>query len=140
MNKGWYGLLTVSLYDSKYKAYDQVWRNTAFNTNYVVNFLCGYEWKVGKKSFLTLDLRTVYSGGMRYFPIDVAESKAKSEIVYDWSQAYDHRQKDYFRTDFRIGFRQNFKHISQEWGLDLQNVSNHKNIFADQYNAAAQIH
>ncbi|MFM2292709.1 MAG: hypothetical protein RIS29_2522 [Bacteroidota bacterium] len=138
MNKGWYGLLTVSLYDSKYKAYDQVWRNTAFNTNYVVNFLCGYEWKVGKKNFLTLDLRTVYSGGMRYIPIDVAESKAKSEIVYDWSQAYDHRQKDYFRTDFRIGFRQNFKHISQEWGLDLQNVSNHKNIFADQYNAATQ--
>lgn len=138
MNKGWYGLLTLSLYDSKYRGYDKQWRNTAFNTNYVLNLLGGYEWKVGKHNFLTVDLRTVYSGGMRYVPIDLAASKVKAEAVYDWSQAYVHRQSDYFRCDFRIGFRQNLKHISQEWALDLQNLTNHKNVFADQYNASTQ--
>ncbi len=41
LNKGFYYLLTVSLFESKYKGSDNVWRNTAFNSNYVVNVLGG---------------------------------------------------------------------------------------------------
>jgi hypothetical protein len=134
LSDGYYALMTVSLYDSKYKGYDNTWRNTAFNSNFAVNLLAGYEIKVGKKNYLTFDARTVWSGGMRYIPIDLAASIAKQEQVFDNSQIYTNKYKDYFRTDFRIGFKQNFGKVSQEWGLDLQNITGHKNLYSEQYN------
>jgi len=127
-------LMTVSFFDSKYQGYDKQWRNTAFNTNYAVNILGGYEFKISKKNMLTVDVRTVWSGGMRYIPIDLHASMAAGEQVYDWSKAYLNKYKDYFRCDLRIGFKQNFKHVSQEWGLDLQNISNNQNVYSQQYN------
>ena len=134
LSHDYYALMTVSLFDSQYRGYDQQWRNTAFDTNYAVNLLGGYEFKVGKKNLLTVDVRTVWSGGMRYIPIDLKASIAAGEQVYDWSKAYMNKYKDYFRCDLRIGFKQNFKHVSQEWGLDLQNISNNRNIYSEQYN------
>jgi hypothetical protein len=134
LSKGYYALMTVSLYDSKYKGYDNTWRNTAFNSNFAVNLLAGYEIKIGKKNYLTFDARTVWSGGMRYIPIDLAASIAKQEQVFDNSKIYSDKYKNYFRTDFRIGFKQNFGKVSQEWGVDLQNVTGHKNLYSEQYN------
>jgi hypothetical protein len=138
LSNGYYGLMTVSLYDSKYKAYDNVWRNTAFNSNFAVNVLAGYELKIGKKNYLTFDVKSTWSGGMRYIPIDLAASITAQEQTYDMTNAYENKYKDYFRADFRIGFKQNFGKISQEWGLDLQNVTNHKNIYSEQYNNQIQ--
>ena len=40
-SKGYYGLLTASIFDSKYKGRDGIERNTAFNNGYVVNVLGG---------------------------------------------------------------------------------------------------
>ncbi|MFZ4454638.1 MAG: TonB-dependent receptor [Bacteroidales bacterium] len=134
LSNGYYALMTVSLYDSKYQGYDKVWRNTAFNSNYAVNLLAGYELKVGKSNYLTFDLRTVWSGGKRRTPIDLAASIAAGEEKYDLSKVYSERFNDYLRTDLRIGYKMNSKRFSQEWGLDLQNVSDHQNIFGEQYN------
>lgn len=134
LSDGYYALMTVSLYDSKYKGYDNNWRNTAFNSNFAINFLAGYEIKVGKKNYLTFDTRTVLSGGMRYIPIDLEASKAKQEQVYDNSRIYSDKYKSYFRSDFRIGFKQNWGKVSQEWGVDLQNLTAHKNLYSEQYN------
>ena len=134
LSHGYYALMTVSLFDSQYRGYDKQWRNTAFNTNYAVNLLGGYEFKISKKNMFTVDVRTVWSGGMRYIPINLQASMTAGEQVYDWSKAYTNKYKDYFRCDLRIGFKQNFKHVSQEWGLDLQNISNNQNIYSEQYN------
>lgn len=138
LSNGWYALTTISLYDSKYQGFDQKWRNTAFNSNFAVNALAGYEWKVGKNNYLTLDLRTVWSGGMRYIPIDLPASISAGEQVFDATHTYSAKYKDYFRTDLRIGFKKNHGKISQEWGLDLQNVTNHSNLFSEQYNNQLQ--
>lgn len=134
LSHGYYSLLTLSLYDSKYRGSDMKWRSTAFNSNFALNFLAGYEVKLGKKNFLTFDLRTVWSGGMRYIPIDLNASIAANEQIFDVEKSYEKRYKDYLRTDFRIGFKNNIGKITQEWALDLQNVSNHKNLFSEQYN------
>lgn len=50
LSKGYYWLLTASLYDSKYIASDGVQRNTVFNGNYVVNVLGGYELNLKRKN------------------------------------------------------------------------------------------
>lgn len=133
LSNGYYVLFTTSLYDSKYKGYDGIERNTAFNGNYVFNLLCGYEYKISDKYMFTFDLRTVWAGGKRYVPVHVEESIASGTTVWDFSQAYKEKYSDYFRTDLRIGFKHNGKRFSQEWGVDLQNITNYKSIYMQAY-------
>jgi len=135
LDKGYYFLLTTSLYDSKYEAVDGVVRNTSFNGNYVVNALGGKEFNVGKNSMITLDLKSILAGGKRYIPILEAESLAQKEAVYDWDKAYEQKHNPYFRIDFRIGFKRNGKRMNEEYALDLQNITNHKNIFLQTWDA-----
>jgi hypothetical protein len=138
MSKGYYALMTVSLFESRYQGFDKIWRNTAFDSNFAMNLLAGYELKIGKRNYLTFDIRSVWSGGMRYIPIDLAASIAAQEQVFDVTHSYTNKYSDYFRADFRIGFKQNFGKVSQEWGLDLQNITNHKNLYSEQYNNKLQ--
>lgn len=126
-------LFTGSVFNSKYKGYDGIERNTAFNGNYVFNLLAGYEKKVGKKAMLTFDFKAVWAGGKRALPIDMEESRLEQEEIYDWSIAYENQYSDYFRTDIRIGLKINGRKVSQEWGLDLQNITRHDNIFSEGY-------
>ncbi len=135
-DKGYYFLLTTSLFNSKYTAYDGVQRNTSFNGNYVANLLGGYECKIGKHSMMTIDLKTVWAGGKRYTPIDIEKSFIEKETVYKYEQSYEKKYDDYFKMDLRIGFRINGKKINQEWALELKNISNHQNIFMQSYDPA----
>jgi hypothetical protein len=129
LDKGWYFLFTSSLFDSKYTGYDNIWRNTAFNGNYVFNLLGGYEHRLGKNSMLTFDTKTVWAGGKRYIPVNVAESIAQNKEVLDWSRAYNEKYNDYFRTDLRFGLKINKKRFSHEWAIDLQNITAYKSTF-----------
>ncbi len=134
LNKGYYYLFTLSLFESKYCGYDKVERNTAFNGNYVLNALTGYEFKVGKNNLLAFDIKTVYAGGKRYIEINEEQSRLQGEAVYNWQNAYENKLDDYFRINARITFKINAKHLSQEWGLDLQNLTNHQNIYLYTWN------
>jgi hypothetical protein len=131
LNKGWYFLFTSSLFNSEYSGFDGTWRNTAFNGNYVFNLLGGYEHKLGNHTLFTLDLKTVWAGGKRFVPVDIDASVAAGEEVRDWTNAYEDKYDDYFRTDLRLGIRMNNKKISQEWGLDLQNITGYRSIFME---------
>jgi hypothetical protein len=133
LSKGWYFLTTVSLFDSKYTGFDKIWRNTAFNGNYVFNILGGYEQKLGRKTMLTFDIKTVWAGGKRYVPIDVEASSAEHAEVRDYNKAYSVKYNDYFRTDFRIGLKLDNKKFNQEWGIDLQNITGYRSIFMQGY-------
>jgi hypothetical protein len=135
LSKGYYALFTASLFDSKYKGYDGIERNTAFNGNYVFNLLAGYEHKISKKAVMTFDIKTVWAGGKRYVPIDLEESRLEGEEVRDWSNAFKDKYDDYFRTDLRIGLKLNGKRVNQEWGLDLQNVTGFRSVFMEGYDA-----
>ena len=134
-HRGFYGLFTVSLFNSQYKGSDGVERNTAFNTGYVANMLAGKEWIVGKKkAVLGLDLRLSTQGGRYLSPIDAKASAAAGEAVYDQSKAYSQQQSAYFRMDVKLLYRRNFKHTALEVSVDLQNLTNHENVFLQQYN------
>ena len=52
--KGYYFLVTASLFKSEYQGSDEQWHSTAFNSNFVGNALGGYEVKIGKKKNLAL--------------------------------------------------------------------------------------
>ncbi|MFN8308920.1 MAG: TonB-dependent receptor [Chitinophagales bacterium] len=139
---GYYGLLTASVFDSKYKGSDNIWRNTTFNNRYVVNFLAGKEFRVGKdkRHALTTDLKFTTSGGRWYTPVDLIASKAAGTEVLDNSQAFSKQYKYYLRLDLKLGFRLNSKKkkISNAFFVDLQNLTFQKNIFESRYNPRTQ--
>ena len=68
-------------------------------------------------------------------PIDIEKSIEENSTEYNWSEAYEDKFDDYFRIDIRIGFKINGQKINQEWALDLQNVTNNKNIYKQSYNS-----
>jgi hypothetical protein len=133
--KGFYFLITGSLFDSKYKGSDGVERNTSFNTSYAANFLVGKEFKVGKKGSIFYTNAKVTTIGGRYFtPLDLQKSKDAGEAVYNNSYAFSEKQDNYFRFDLKVGFRKDYKKSSLEFAVDFQNLTNHKNIFSQTYN------
>ncbi len=138
LNKGFYYLFTASVFDSKYKAYDGKWRNTGFNNNYIFNLLGGYEWKLSQRSMLAIDLKGVFAGGNRYIPIHAEASAENNGTIYDWNRAYENRYPDYFRLNARLTFRLNGQKVNQEWGLDLQNITRHENIFTQTWDNSKQ--
>lgn len=137
-SKGYYFLLTSSLFESKYKGSDGIERNTAFNGNYVFNFLAGKEFKINQKHVLILDIRTTYAGGKRYTPIDLEASIAAKDQVVDASRAYSMQYPSYFRTDVKPGYRFNSKKITHEFSVDIQNVTKNLNVFQQTYDIANQ--
>ena len=130
-----YFLLTGSLFQSKYRGSDGVWRYSAFDGNYAVNFLTGYEIPLGN-NILSLDIKTTWAGGKRYVPIDLAKSQKKGKAVFDYTDAYNARFPAYFRMDLRLAFKLNSRRISQQWTFDVENLTNYSNIYTQQYNSS----
>ncbi len=133
-SKGYYYLITTSLYKSEYRASDQKWRSTAFDGNYIFNMLGGKEFALRKNRILSISIKVTYAGSRRYVPILEQESAKKGEAVYDEDKAFELRLKDFFRTDLKIGFKINGKRVTQEFALDLQNMFNTQNVLTKQFN------
>ena len=136
-SKGYYFLVTASVFDSKYKGSDNVERNTLFNGNYVFNALGGKEFQIGKNKTLSFDTKFTLAGGRRYTPVDLQTSALQGQEVRFENLAFSEQYDDYFKIDFKITFRLNGKKVSQEWLVDLTNVTNRQNIFQQTYNAKA---
>ncbi|MFO7873737.1 MAG: TonB-dependent receptor [Bacteroidales bacterium] len=138
LSEGFYYLFTASVFDSGYRGYDGEWRNSAFNNNYVLNLLGGYEWELSQRSIISVDISTVLAGGNRILPIDEEASIENNGVVYDWDNVYAEQFDDYFRLNARITYRLNGQNINQEWALDLQNLTDHQNIFTRNWNSSNQ--
>ncbi len=137
--KGYYGLLTGTLYKSTYKGSDHVTHNTAFNGTYVYNVLLGKEFKLGKakRNTFTVDVKMTQAGGRYYTPVDLAASRiAGKEVLMKDADSFSKRNPDFFRLDVKMGFTVNSKHrkLAQSIFFDVQNVTNNKNVFAQRYN------
>lgn len=137
-SKGYYFLVTASVFQSKYKGSDGVIRNTAFNGNYVFNALAGKEFKIKEKHIIAFDIKTTYSGGKRYVPIDLPASIFTNTEVRDGSQAYQPQYDPYFRIDVKPSYKLNTKRFTHEISVDIQNVTKHNNIFQQQYDLNTQ--
>jgi len=138
-SNNYYALGTVSLFDSNYEGSDGIERNTAFDNGYVVNFLFGKEFPIGKdkRNALTFDTKVTASGGRPYTPIDLEATRNNGgrEVLME-DMAFSERYSDYFRWDVKFGFRLNGKtgKVSHQFFVDLQNVTNRENIFVKRYN------
>ncbi|MCE3260787.1 MAG: TonB-dependent receptor, partial [Bacteroidetes bacterium] len=138
-SKGYYGLITGTIYESKYKGSDNIERNTAFNGKFVYNILIGKEFKLGKdkRNSLTVDVKMTQAGGRYYTPVDLAASQmVKQQVLMGDDYAFTSRNPDFFRLDVKTGYTFNStkRKLSHSIFFDVQNVTNNKNVFAQRYN------
>lgn len=134
-SKGFYLLLTGSVFDSKAAGNDGVYRNTDYNTQYAVNLLMGYERRLGKYSTFTAGFKVTTIGGKLYSPVDTAASNALGDMVVIDNKRNTLRFQSYFRTDLKLGIRLNSKKLTHEIALDLVNVTAAKNIMSLTYSS-----
>ncbi len=132
--KGYYFLLTTSLFESKYTGSDGIERNTAFNGNYVVNALAGTEFQLTENTALFFDTKVTVAGGRRFTPIDLVRSREVGAEVRLDNEAFSEQFDPYFRADIKAGIRMNHSNWSQQFQVDVQNVANYQNIFQFGYN------
>lgn len=131
LHKNLYYLLSSSLYDSKFKAADGNWYNTRFNTNYALTFTAGKEWTLSEKKksrIIGFNIKSIYVGGFRYTPIDLAASLAAGDTKYQDDKTFAAKNPPYYRLDIRISVKRNYKHLTSTLALDIQNTTNRKNV------------
>jgi hypothetical protein len=132
-SRGYYVLFTGSVFDSKAKGNDGVYRNTDYNTKYAVNVLGGYEYKLSKNSTLLTGGKVTFAGGRLYSPPNIAASNATGDFIVIDSLRNTLRFADYFRTDLKVGVRINAKKLTHEIAVDLVNIFGIKNVLSLTY-------
>lgn len=133
-----YFLLSGSLFNSRYKTEENKWRNTRFNGNHNLTFTGGKEFPWRKNRVFGINLKSIYSGGLRATPIDLASSVEKGEGVYFESLAFEDQNPAYFRVDLRFSYKQNRSKSTRILSLDIQNATNRQNIFGTYYEPMSQ--
>ncbi|MDR0681392.1 MAG: TonB-dependent receptor, partial [Dysgonamonadaceae bacterium] len=131
-HKGYYFLVTGSLYNATYCGYDKVKRNAKFSGNYSLNVIGGYEWKLWKTLLLSINVKSIVLGNKRILPV-TASQRGTSQI-FDYSHAYEKQYPLYFRTDLNIAVKLNVKKVAMELFFEMENITNRKNIQGQVYN------
>ncbi len=142
-DNNYYFLINGSLFDSKYKTLDGIWRNTKFNSNYLANVLFGKEFdKLGRKQnkTLTVNAKFYFNGGQRYIPLlrDAHGNLAVDPVngrFWDYNKAYEKRMDALYSFNFSISFKINRIKATHEIFLDLPNITNHKGKMSEYYDA-----
>lgn len=132
-HKDLYFLLSASVYNSLYKTQENKWRNTLYNGNANLTLTAGKEYHLKKNRMLGINLRSIYGGGLRATPIDLEQSILDGETVHDESRAFEEKNPAYFRTDLRVSLKWNRPKSTSTLALDIQNVTNRKNIYGSYF-------
>ena len=136
MSRGFYYMVTASLFDARYRTSGGEWFNTRYNRNYVVNLLAGKEWMLGRgrQNMLGVNGRVTFQGGDRYSPIDEAASAARHEAVYDESNPYSRQLEPVLLAHVTVSYRLNRKRVAHEFALKMLNLTGYKDFYGHRYN------
>lgn len=136
ISKGYYYLLTGSVFKSEYKGGEGLWHDTRFSRNYVFNFLIGKEWQMGKnkQNVLSINTRATYQGGNRYSPVNQAASVASKDVVFDETKAFSKQFDPTLNLHFTASYRINKKNSSREIALKILNLNGQPDFNGFKYN------
>ena len=134
-SKGYYFLVTGSIFDSKYLTLNNTYYHTAYANNFAMNLLGGKEFLVGKKKknlFAVNGKFTLY-GGRRQTPINLEASQEVGYTVRYPDEYYTEKLNPYYRLDVGVSYTINAPRSSHSFMFDVQNLTNHFNISATYY-------
>lgn len=136
MSKGYYYIVTASLFDAAYMGGDNIWRSTRYNRNYAFNLLAGKEWQFGKlkQKILGVNARITYQGGDRYSPVDNINSAATKDVVFDEKLAFSKQLPSSFASHITISYKINRSKTTQEIALKILNATAYKEFYGFRYN------
>ena len=128
---GFYWLVTGSVFRSRYRGGDEIWRSTRFDRGYATNVLFGREITVRGDNLLGLNARMIVMGGRRRSPVDVPASLAHEEVVYDEHRAFSESEPGLFLIDATLTYRRNHARHSEVWALQIKNLLAAKEVQLD---------
>ena len=127
-SRRYYYLITGSIFDSKYKGSDNVWRNTTFNGQYALNALLAKEFLIKGSNTLNVGAKFTYAGGRWYGYPDLAQSTDNQEVIFEDRTFNTRKFRDYYRLDLKINYKWNRPKVTHEFALDIVNLLSTKNI------------
>jgi putative phosphoesterase len=138
--QNYYCMTTLSVYVSKFKTLENIWRNTAFGHGYVWNLLGGYEWTFGKakRNAISVDGKLSFLGGKPYIPIDLAASAKANRSIWQLANAYTQRLPAYNRADLKIAWRLNRAKATHFLYIELNNLFNAESYLEAFYNPVSK--
>ena len=136
MTNGFYYMLTGSVFKSKYKGRDNIWRNTRMDRGFLLNALSGKEWMVGKRkqNMFSVNARLFFHGGDRYTPIDEDKTNEEHDIILDESNAFSKKFSPVLNGDISVNYRINKRKLSHEFSLKMLNVGIRTGMHFYEYN------
>jgi hypothetical protein len=136
----YYFLTTLSLYDSRYRASDGIWRNTRFNSNAMTTTLFGKEWTVkGRRTHtIAADFKMMYGGGVRVTPIDLDRSVAVNRQITIPYRIYDEKLPPFFRIDLQGEWRVQYGRRTGAFIIGVQNLTGRQNPVRHYYDPAGK--
>ena len=136
MSRGYYYMLTASLFDAKYKGGNNEWYNSRYNHNYVFNALLGKEWMLGKnkQNIISANIRLTYQGGERYSPVNENLSVIREDVAYDENEAFSKQLPAAFIAHTSISYKINKRNKSHEFALKAINLTGYKDFYGHRYN------
>ncbi|MCB0546709.1 MAG: carboxypeptidase-like regulatory domain-containing protein [Phaeodactylibacter sp.] len=127
-SRGYYGLLTASVYDSRYSTVDGRWFSTQFNGNYIFNLLGGREFTLRHNDRLGINAKFIFAGGNRFSRINEEASKARGVEVLNPNFINSEKAPDYNRIDLLLSYTANNPKSTHKLSLDIQNLFQRRNI------------
>jgi hypothetical protein len=136
LSQGYYYMITASVFNSRYKGGDNIWRDTRYNRNFTFNFLIGKEWQVGKnkQNVLGLNARVSYQGGDHYSPVNAVASAATQDAVFDETKAFSKQFAPAFTSHFTASYKINKKNSAREIAFKIINATMYKEFSGFEYN------
>ncbi|MEZ4702077.1 MAG: TonB-dependent receptor [Rhodothermales bacterium] len=132
LKEGFYFLVTGSLFESRYRGGDALWRPTRFDQRYAVNALAGREFSFRQgRRLLGLNGRLIAIGGKRHSPLDPVASGRRLEPVFDETRAFEQRWPALFLADVTVTYRINRPERSHVWALQVKNALGAKDRYFD---------
>ncbi|MDR1678545.1 MAG: TonB-dependent receptor [Prevotellaceae bacterium] len=136
LKDGFYYMLTASIFDSKYRGDDNVWRNTRLNRRFLANALAGKEWMLGKRKqhVLGVNLRFNLMGGSYYTPLNEALSLAEERPIEDESRMMESKNPASFVAHATVNWKINKPGLTHEFGIMMLNLTGSKEYYGYEYN------
>lgn len=134
--RGFYYMMTASLFDARYRTSGGEWFDTRYNRHYVLNVLAGKEWMTGRnrQNMLGISGRVTFQGGDRYSPIDRDASAALHTAVYDESRPFMEQFDPVLLAHLTVSYRINRRRVAHEFALKVLNLTGYKDYYGHRYN------
>ncbi len=137
MNKGYYYMVTASVFQAKYTGGDNIYRSSRYDKGYVINLLGGKEWKVGrgnKNNTIGVNGKFSILGGDRISPVDEEATYLAKEVIYDESRAFEDSKPNVYYLHFSLNYRKNKKKHASIWSFQILNALGSPEFFGYKYN------